>query len=251
MQLNHQQGIFWGTFDLLSNCPRIKHGVFLKHGGCSTDAFASLNLGDNVGDLPINVMRNRQAACEILGLSKLAYGRQCHGKIVHQISNTEAAPRECDALTTNIPEIGLMITHADCQAGIIYDPVNHALANVHSGWRGSVLNIFAETVDFMKKQYQSSPDNLLICISPSLGPTDAQFINYQQELPQHFWEYQIKPTYFDFWEITRMQLMQCGVLENHIEIAGISTYSQSEDYFSYRRKNNTGRHGTIAVLLSS
>jgi len=100
----------------------------------------------------------------------------------------------------------------------------------------------------MKNKYGSRVDNIHVCISPSLGPHDAEFLNYQNELPPSFWEYQIKPYYFDLWGISKDQLLQAGILEHHIQIAGISTLSNPEDYFSYRREKVSGRHGTFAVM---
>ena len=44
-------------------------------------------------------------------------------------------------------DCGLVIQHADCQAAIFFDPVRKAIANVHCGWRGSVCNIYAKTVE--------------------------------------------------------------------------------------------------------
>ena len=173
---------------------------------------------------------------------------QCHGKDIVEVSHCTLQPLKGDALTTSDRGIALMIAHGDCQVAIIYDPIHHAVTNVHSGWRGSVQNIYAEAILHMKTAYGSKPEDLLVGISPSLGPTAAQFIHYRTELPESFWEYQIKPDYFDFWAISKAQLTQAGVLPHHIEIAGICTYSNPQDYFSYRFNRTTGRNGTVVIL---
>lgn len=250
MQRKARDGVTWLEFDLLADQPRVKHGVFLRHGGQSTNpAFATLNLGDNVGDEPIIVAKNRKIACDHLGLERYVSGRQCHGVAIQEVKQKNETLQECDILATAEPDVGLLIAHADCQAAIIYDPVEHVVVNVHAGWRGSVQNIYAKAIAFMQTTYGSLPANLLVCIGPSLGPSDAQFVNYEKELPKAFWKYQVKPFYFDFWAISRMQLLQCGVLSHHIEIARINTFSNEQDYFSYRRQNITGRHGTIVALV--
>ena len=41
--------------------------------------------------------------------------------------------------------------------------------------------------------------------------------------------------YIDLWETNRLQLLEAGLLSEHIEIAGICTYIRYEDYFSARR----------------
>lgn len=243
------RGVKWLEFELFADIPKLTHGVFLRHGGHSSGPYASLNLSETVGDCPENVRRNLDEVKDRLKLLNLIWAHQVHGKAIVAIdSKAQTEILQADALSTCCPGIGLMVNHADCQAAIFYDPIHHAIANVHAGWRGSVQNIYAETIHFMQHKYKSKPEDLLVGISPSLGPQDAQFVNYRQELPEPFWEFQTTPAYFDFWAISKMQLMECGVLAHHIEIAGISTYSHPEDYFSFRRKDS-GRNGTLVALI--
>lgn len=251
MQLKEKSGLKWLEFDLLSDLPDLKHAVFLRQGGTSLGKFDSLNLSLSVGDSQENVEANLKKAADLLELPQIISSKQCHGKVINEIFPTTSFKNiQGDALTTSHPEIGLMINHADCQAAIIYDPIRRAIANVHAGWRGSAQNIYAETIEFMKATYRTDPKDLIIAISPSLGPQNAEFINYRQELPEFFWQFQIKPNYFDFWAISTWQLRQCGVLAHHIEIAQMCTYADHANCFSYRRENITGRHGTIVALKS-
>lgn len=246
MQRIAQNGLAWLTFDLFSEFPRLTHGVFLRHGGVSEGEFTSLNFGLSQGDLPENVRENRMRALQALGLLESIHLYQNHTNRVVEAATTI---QEGDALISQERHLGLMILHADCQAAIFYDPFHHALGVAHAGWRGSVGNIYQETIRAMRSRYGSRSENLLVGISPSLGPFAAEFQNYRTELPEAFWPYQVKPTYFDFWEISRQQLLACGVLAHHIEIAGVCTLSNPEDFFSYRRVKASGRHATIAALL--
>lgn len=235
------------VFDHLSECPNVVHGTFLKKGGVSEGSFSSLNFGITQGDSKLHVQENKRRALSALGLNSYTQLLQIHSKKVVLAKDSHLL--EGDGLLTDQKELGLMILHADCQAAIFYDPIRHVLANVHAGWRGSVQNIYAETVALMQARFGSAPQDLLVGISPSLGPTAAEFINYKTELPQAFWPFQIQPTYFDFWKISRWQLEECGVLPHHIEIAEQCTYSQTDDFFSYRRIKVSGRHATIAALI--
>jgi len=246
MNRHSQNGLEWLTFNHLSDCPRLSHGVFLRHGGVSSGGFDSLNFGLTQGDLPQSVTTNRQRALQALGINHYVNLFQKHTDQV--IEANPAVKDEGDSLITDQPDLGLLILHADCQAAILYDPIQHALANVHSGWRGSVANIYQKTIENMKIRFGTRPEDLLVGISPSLGPSAAEFRNYRDELPEHFWSYQVKPTYFDFWEISRWQLTGCGVLPHHIEVAELCTYTNTEDFFSYRRVKVSGRHGTLAAL---
>ena len=149
---------------------------------------------------------------------------------------------------TSHPNLALMIYHADCQASIFYDPTHHAVAAVHAGWKGLVKEIYRKTIQSMKKRYGTKPEDLLVAISPSLGPNASEFVNYLKEFPRSFWNYQIKPNYFDLWEIAKMQLANNGIYEKNIQIAGLCTYSNPEDFFSYRRDKTACRHATIVSL---
>lgn len=250
MQRQTRHNVSWLQFDLLANIPHLKHGVFLRHGGFSSGPYTSLNLSQNVGDHPDHVAANRQKVCALLGIQTCVRAHQIHGDQVVIADPLNPTLPQCDAFITNRPEVGLLITHADCQAALFYDPVHHALANVHCGWRGSVQNIYAKTVAAMQKTYGSKPENLLVGIAPSLGPSHAEFRNYRTELPEHFWDFQVKPTYFDFWSIAEMQLVHCGIQKNHIEFANICTYGTPEDCYSFRRSQIRGGHGTLAMLTS-
>lgn len=240
-------GLLWHEFELLADCP-IMHATLTRHGGCSSGQLASLNLGRSVGDAIENVQHNLQKVTNTLSVSELQWPKLCHGSDVVSTSNiTPGSIPICDALSTKKSDLALFISHADCQAAIFYDPIQHALANVHCGWRGNVKNIYSGTVKHMQETYGSKPENLLVCISPSLGPQNSEFINYKQELPETFWEFQIKANYFDLWAISEWQLSQAGVLPHHIQLARIDTYT-SDDYFSFRRSRICGRQATICAL---
>jgi len=247
--------IEWLEFELFANDPRIVHGIFLRHGGVSSESFASLNLVRDKGDFQANVDENQKRLSECIKVKNITRSKQVHGAEAVMVHDDKNHHLQCDALMTNKKNLGLMAVHADCQAAILYDPVRQVLATVHAGWRGQVQNIYRSTIKKMQTTYNTRPEDLLVGISPSLGPLNSEFKNYRTELPEHFWRFQITPTYFDLWAIAQHQLEECGVKSHHIEIARIDTYANPHDFFSYRRQrakglsdNITGGHGTIAAL---
>jgi len=175
-------------------------------------------------------------------------GHQVHGTQVYVVENNSLPPPECDALITNVPGLALMIKHADCQAALFFDPINRAIGAVHSGWRGSVQNIYQTTVEAMQREFGTQPEELRVAISPSLGPDASQFINYKTELPEEFHPFQYKPLYFDFWEISRMQLTRAGVRKEHIQIAEMCTVANPDKFFSYRYDKTKERNATLIGL---
>ncbi|MDP1836209.1 MAG: peptidoglycan editing factor PgeF [Chlamydiales bacterium] len=239
-------GITWLEFDLLAEHPGVVHGCFLRHGGASQGAFDSLNFGSELGDSEVSVSHNLMQMQQCLNLPNVASLRQVHGtEVIHISSPSDGL---CgDAMVCSTAEHALMIKHADCQAAIFYDPKVQVIAAAHSGWRGSVQNIYSNVIANLK-HLGCQPANLLVCIGPSLGPHHAEFVNFRQELPESFWGYQTKPNLFDFWAISKDQLMACGILSQHIEMAEMCTYENVDDCFSYRRDGLTGRHGTVVML---
>jgi len=238
--------IEWLEFSLLQPFKELAHGVFLRKGGVSASPFATLNFGMNVGDDKEAVKRNRQLACDALNLSMLAAGTQVHGTAIAQVDgNHYNAIGDCDGLITQEEEIGLLVCHADCQAAIFFDPKHRVVANIHCGWRGCAQNIYAKTVALFQEKYGSDPTDLIVCISPSLGPKAAEFVNYKQELPEGFLPFKISDHHFDFWEIAKWQLLNAGVRLENMEIAQQCTLEEKTNFFSFRREKKTGRQGTV------
>lgn len=227
-----KNSIEWLEFEILQSFPQVIHSVFWN-----------FPLGER------DDSSHPEKAFNLLGLKKGVKLKQCHkNSILHVDKDSNDLYEDFDGMMTNDPAIGLLIRHADCQATLFYDPVHQALANVHCGWRGSVLNIYQTTIQKMGKAFGTRPEDLIVCIGPSLGPSNAEFKHYQSELPTAFWKHQVRPTYFNFWEISKEQLLKSGVLKEHIEIAEICTY---EEGFSYRKNKETPHHGTIAALCNN
>ena len=181
-----------------SSLPAVSAATFSRHGGASAPPYHARNVGLHVGDDQALVLRNRALIKEELGLVRLVSAKQVHGDSILNVDWLPDADVEHvghDALMTNIPEVGLMIQQADCQAVMLYDPEHGAVANIHSGWRGSVANIIAKTVAAMAVAYGTGPAALHAAISPSLGPCCGEFVNYQQELPPAFHGYQAQPNH--------------------------------------------------------
>jgi copper oxidase (laccase) domain-containing protein len=59
--------------------------------------------------------------------------------------------------------------------------------------------------------------------------------------------YQVRPDYFDFWEITFDQLRDAGVGKERIFSSRLCTVC-NDDYFSYRRDKTTGRFASVIGL---
>ncbi len=242
-------------FQNLSRVPGLVHGVFTRHGGVSPPPYATLNTAWNNGDSPDAVTENLSRIRQSMHFSELVSSIQVHGDTIHLIDDealSRLSPRgpvlvtqPGDALVTRLVGVGLLIKIADCQAIFLVDPVKRAIANVHCGWRGSVMNLPGKVVSFLQERFGSNPGDLLGAISPSLGPCCGEFRNYREELPESFHPFQSRPEHFDFWKITVEQLTQSGMLPTNIELAGRCTVCENRHFFSYRGEGETGRNGAV------
>ena len=237
----------------LSAIKGIRHGFFTREGGFSSGLYSSLNTGLGSDDDRETVKRNRAKICGELGVPTLVTPYQVHSpdavivEMPWDHDEPDSVPR-ADAVVTDRSENYLVIQVADCQSVLMYEPVRRVVANVHSGWRGSIQNIIGCTVDAMKQYFGCSPDDILAGIGPSLGPCCAQFINYETEIPKEFWDYKDPDDHFDFWAISTDQLMKAGVRERNIESSQMCTRCRTEEFFSFRAEKTTGRFASVIGL---
>ncbi len=144
----------------------------------------------------------------------------------------------------------MAIQVADCQSVMMFDPVNKVIANIHSGWKGSIKNIIGRCIEQMNNGFGSRPADIMAGISPSLGPCCAEFMNYKTEIPGCLWQYRMKHTvYFDFWQMSMDQLIETGVQAKNIENMNICTRCNPHDFFSYRKARQTGRFACVIGMM--
>jgi polyphenol oxidase len=258
MRLIHHNGIKALQFPALSALSGFFHGIFLRG---ATDGQGGIipfdiGMGGVTPEALVRSNRRRMAAFFGAGLRSV-YGRQVHGREVGVLRRDGNRPHRNtdgfmqlngDALITDLEGSALVILVADCQPVIIIDPVKRVVANVHSGWRGSIKNIVGETIRRMAVVFHSRPEDLVCGIGPSLGPCCAEFIHYKDELPEPFWTYRNSAFHFDFWQASRDQLTDAGVRIENIHISGLCTRCNPSLFFSYRGERRTGRFAAVVGL---
>jgi hypothetical protein len=231
------------------------HAFTTRTGGVSEGPYASLNLTRSRGDDPANVSENRRRMREALGLDELVFATQVHGRTVIRI---DAPPRgdrpagEGDALITDVPGLGLVCQTADCTPILLFDPQRRAVAAIHSGWRGTVQNIAAATVEAMQAAYGTRPQDLRAAIGPSISPA-----NYRVG-PEVVAEFErvfdvtggiLSPrdpeggAHLDVAEACRRQLVMAGMPEAAIWRSPLCTYAGEARLFSARRAHHRGESG--------
>ena len=236
----HYQGIKSGQmngirvlkFPRLVSHHRLVHAVFTRKGGVSDPPYDTLNISYDTGDRPEYVSKNMEIIRDALGATDLAFMNQVHGKEIlvlrHCVSDGLRKPVNADAMITDIPLLALMVKQADCQGVLLYDPEKDVVANVHCGWRGNVINILRSVVERMTSDFGCFATGIAAAIGPSLGPCCSEFVDYEKIFPEAFKRFMVRKGYFDLWEISRYQLLEAGLKDEHIEVARICTRCKSE-----------------------
>ena len=247
-------------FDLLAEAG-VRQAVFTRHGGVSEGPWQSLNVGKTVGDDPAKVTRNRKLAFAAAGraIGSLSDSWLVHGAdvVVYQQPRPagQEIPPKADIILTDNPKVSLFMRYADCAPILLVDPVRRALGLAHAGWRGAVQKVASRAVEAMTDRYGSRPGDVLAAVGPAIGPAryevgpevaaevQAAFGARAGELLPRFGD----SVHFDLWAANRLALEEAGVKD--IEIAGICTAENNQDWFSHRAdKGKTGRFGALLAL---
>ncbi len=257
MILRQKKGVSFFQFPHIVKFANVRHGIFTRDCGYSRNDFQSLNVSFAVGDDHRNVEKNRQIISECIGGKDLVFLKQMHAANVLIFSNNDKSNKINgasgssligDAMVTDIPNKYLVIQVADCQSVLMYDPVRRVVANVHSGWRGSINNVIGRTINAMNERFGCNSNNIIAGICPSLGPCCSQFVNYKNEIPGLFWQYKDMSDHFDFWAISQDQLCDAGVSIENIHISRICSRCNTDLFFSFRGEGTTGRFASVIGL---
>jgi len=239
----------------------LNHGVFTRKGGVSPAPWASLNLGGNVGDEPAAVRHNQNLIYQNLDLAadNVCSVWQVHSADVIIVDGPVEGRRWialADGMVTSEPNTPLFMRFADCTPLLFYDPVRKVIAIAHAGWRGTVAGVGANTVRTMMQAFSCEPRDIQAGIGPSIGPQSYQV---GEEVVQAVANYfgttnglvcrnpDDGTAYLDLWAANRLDLERVGV--EQIEVAGIDTATNTDEFFSHRaEKGKTGRFGAVLTL---
>ena len=161
---------------------------------------------------------------------------------------------EADILVSDDSKTAVAVRAADCVPLLLGDPHTRAVAAAHAGWRGTAAGTAAAAVDALAREFGARPRDLVAAIGPSIG---ACCYEVGPELIDAFvaaghprdrairWFMTpadgVKPR-LDTWTANRDQLIDAGLREENIHIAGLCTASNLEWFPSYRmEKERTGR----------
>ncbi|MEJ5244896.1 MAG: peptidoglycan editing factor PgeF [Bacteroidota bacterium] len=182
----------------------------------------------------------------------LVFQKQEHSDNIQVIDNSNIEEINLsDGMITNLKQVILNVTVADCAAVLIYDKQKEVIGAFHSGWRGTQKNIVAKGIQKMGEQYGCSAKDMIVWISPSAGKE-----NYEvgQEVAELFADKYIKPIENNKFLLNikgtiRDQLLESGVNEKNIEISEICTIENSRFHSFRRDKDISGRMSAFIGMI--
>ncbi|HSP37219.1 MAG TPA: peptidoglycan editing factor PgeF [Frankiaceae bacterium] len=212
-----------------------------RHGGVSAEPYATLNLGDHVGDDPDAVAENRRRAASLLGGVPVVWMRQVHGRAVARVDGPRAdAVPDVDALVTTTVGLALGVLVADCVPVLLDGPGVAAVA--HAGRKGLQLGVVPAVLEALA-ELGVAPSELTARLGPAAcggcyEVPDRMRAEVAETAPAAFATTRVGTPGLDIRAGLVAQLEAAGVAR--VEVSTVCTI-ESPDHFSYRRDGVTGR----------
>ena len=219
-----------------------------RAGGCSTGAWATLNLGEHCGDDPAHVRRNRACLAGKLPAPPM-WLRQVHGATVvrHGGGSADGKAPEADAVVADAPDRVCAVLTADCLPVLFCDRDGSRVAAAHAGWRGLAAGVLEATVAALAVP----SEELLAWLGPAIGPAVYEVgEDVAAAFPGEDGK-GLRPRgdrwLLDLYGVARRRLAGAGV--GTVYGGAYCTFSEPARFYSFRRDGITGRMAS-AIWLS-
>ena len=266
-ELREQAGVPFFVFPSIEKTGAVVHGFSTRLGGVSEGIFSSMNVSFTRGDQEEAVRENYRRLGAAMGFSceNLVCSDQTHTVNLRVVTEEDRGkgfvrPKDytdIDGLVTDVPGLVLAAFYADCVPLYLVDPVRRCIGLSHAGWRGTVGKIGKKTVELMREQYGSSPEDLVAAIGPSICQSCYEVSKdviekFQEAFDERFWpelfyekdggKYQL-----NLWRANELGFLEAGVRPERIAAAGVCTCCNPGLLFSHRASR--GRRGNLGAFL--
>ena len=228
--------------------PNVCAWMTTRHGGISQPPFASLNLGEHVGDDPQAVAHNRKYLQQFLPQAP-RWLEQIHGVTVVRAENVmQAVP--ADASLSRTAQVVCAVMTADCLPVLLCDRAGSVVAAAHAGWRGLCDGVLEATVQAMGR------GEIMAWLGAAIGANAfevgddvrAAFLAKDSQAVRAFRPHPTAPGkwWADLNQLARQRLARVGVQD--VYGGHWCSATQAADFFSYRRDGKTGRMAAMIWL---
>lgn len=170
---------------------------------------------------------------------------QKHTNIVKKVEYSNINDRfdNTDGLITNLKDVALVTSTADCQAILLYDFNKKVIGNIHSGWRGTANRIIENAINIMINDYNCNSKDIKAYICPSIlkccfeveEEVKEEFISKFKDIDISDLIKKEKNKYkIDLVTINIRVMERLGILKQNIIKSNICTKCNTNNYHSYR-----------------
>lgn len=205
--------------------------------------------------LRLGGLKNREIYFKNKGipLHQLVSADLVHGNLVTSVTKVDAGKeiKASDGLLTNVSQLPLCLTFADCLPLYFFDEKKGVIGLAHAGWRGVVKEVAILMVKKMMILYKSQVSDISVYIGPHLQVCHFEI---KDDILPNFKKYQKQIIYKEgkifvaLAKIVQKQLMNIGIKSENIKISLDCTYCQSK-YFSFRRDKPKDVMAQIAYIM--
>jgi YfiH family protein len=246
--------------------PHVRSIFTTRSGGISQPPWASLNLGDHVGDDAEHVAENRLILRRAIGVDPV-FLTQVHGCDVRDVHAHMPDGAIADACWTDQVGVACTIMVADCLPLLITNAQGSWVAAAHAGWRGLAgqggRGVVETTLARCLNDSQgegAKPSDVRVWLGPCIGPTafevgpevKAAFCEHDSVADAAF-ELQRNGRFLaNLALLARQRLHRAGVkaIYGNDSSAAWCTHTQSSQFFSHRRDAHLlGSTGRMAAAI--
>jgi YfiH family protein len=231
-----------------------------RAGGVSQGPFASMNLGEHVGDEPLHVQANRAGLAQALSVRPV-YLQQVHGVDVVHLSEDSPDGMTADASLCQRPQLACTVMVADCLPILLAHDRLPLVAALHAGWRGlagqaragqAASGIVESTVAALARAAGCSvaelAPRLLAWLGPCIGPSAfevgaevrAAFGAGRSDALAHFSPASAGKYFADLPALARQRLARLGVQRCYGNDGSAAWCTVTDSvFFSHRRSWST------------
>jgi len=233
---------------------QIKACTTLRQQGYSQGVYQSWNLATHVNDSLEHVEKNRQLLSDTLALpAEPVWLEQVHSdQVVLLEENIPAKNVQADGSYTRVEDKICVVMTADCLPVLITNRAGTEVAAVHAGWRGLAAGIVEKAVQC----FQSEAKDCLVWLGPAIGPAAFEvgddvrqaFMQQDAETTEAFVPTGEGKYLANIYALARQRLQLAGVTD--IYGGDHCTYTEAEQFYSYRRDQETGRMASLIWIDS-
>ena len=192
-----------------------------------------------------------------VGVDDLIMPFQAHTDVVAEYDDAVRKFKDTDGLVTAKRGAVLCTKVADCISLLMYDPIHHAIANIHSGWRGTLQKIAQNGLRKMVAEYGTRTSDLICVICPSIRQDHFEvdrdvydeFVKAYPEIIEEITEKKGDKFYIDTVRCNTWLLERAGVKMENIIDSGLCTVCHKDLINSYRGNIEGEKHFRNLALI--